>query len=65
MRTATSESAARRAARRAGFVAIKSRRRTGTYENQGGFMVIDPFTRFPVAGFQYDLTPKEVVDFCR
>lgn len=59
-----SDSAARRAAARVQLKAIKSRCRRGTYKNYGEFMLIDPFTRIPVAGFSYDLTAQEVIEFC-
>jgi len=43
MKTA-SESRARRAAKRVGLVARKSRWRRGTCDNRGGIIVLKPFT---------------------
>ncbi len=51
------ERKARRAARREGLVARKSR-------STGGFMLVDPRTNIPVAGFEYDLAAEGVLDFC-
>ena len=56
---------ARRAARRAGLVARRSRWQVGSLDNHGLFMLVDPARNIPVAGFQYDLLPEEVVDYCR
>lgn len=30
----------------------------------GYFMLVDPRTNIPVAGFEYDLSAEGVVDFC-
>lgn len=54
----------RRAARRIGLVARKSRWRAGTIDNHGGFMLIDPFTNFPVAGGRWGLSPEDVLEYC-
>jgi len=59
------DSAARRAAKRVGLVARKSRWRKYSLDNQGDFMVVDPATNFCVAGSRYDLTAAEVVEYCR
>lgn len=59
------ESRARRAARRAGLRAVKSRRRVGSWENQGEFALLDPQTRILVAGWNYDMSAEEVLDYCR
>jgi hypothetical protein len=58
------EQQARRAAKRAGLWARKSRRRAGTVDNHGEFMLIDPSTNFVVAGERFDLTPREVIEHC-
>jgi hypothetical protein len=55
---------ARRAARRVGFVAKRSRRHVDGLDNQGEFMVIDPSNNFPVAGFKYDMTAVDVIEYC-
>jgi hypothetical protein len=54
---------ARRAARRVGLIACKSRWRANTIDNFGGFMLIDPFTNFAVAGIRFDLTAADVLEF--
>jgi hypothetical protein len=51
---------ARRAARRVGLVARKSRWRH-PIQNCGGFMLVEPSRNIPVAGFQYDLEPEAVI----
>jgi hypothetical protein len=58
------EQRARRAARRAGLVARKSRWRVGSPDNVGGFMLVDPMTNFSVDGFKYDLSAEYVLDYC-
>jgi hypothetical protein len=58
-----SDSKARHAARRAGLIVRKSRRRE-SHDNLGGFMVVDPSTGFPVCGFSFDLTAAAVVEYC-
>jgi hypothetical protein len=60
-----SDSAARRAARRAGYIATKSRWRKYSIDNHGDFMIVDPSTNGVVAGSRYDLTADEVVAWCR
>ena len=60
----TSDSKARRAARRVGLVARKSRWRKGTIDNHGQFMLIRPTTNAVVAGVRFDLTAEDVVQFC-
>ena len=58
------EQQARRAAKRVGLWARKSRWRIGTVDNRGEFMLIDPFSNFVVRGERFNLTPEEViVDF--
>jgi hypothetical protein len=51
------EHRARRMAGREGWIARKSR-------TTGGFMVVDPRTNIPVAGFEYDLSAEGVIDCC-
>jgi hypothetical protein len=58
------EQRARRAARRAGLVARKSRWRVGSPDNVGGFMLVDPMTNFSEDGFKYDLSAEYVLDYC-
>jgi hypothetical protein len=57
-----SDSAARRAARRIGLVARKSRWRRNSIDNYGGFMLING--NWVVAGSRYDMTPDQVVAYC-
>lgn len=57
------EDRARRAAKRIGLCAIKSRS-LNPLVNHGGFMLVDPSTNFPVAGFQFDLDYVEVIEYC-
>ena len=59
------EARARRAAARVGLVARKSRWHLDTPDNYGEFMLVDPAMNVPVAGWQYDLTADEVVEYCR
>lgn len=56
---------ARRAAARIGLVARKSRWRAGTIDNYGEYMVVNPSTNFPLAGFKYDMSADEVIEYCR
>ena len=59
-----SESSARRAAKRAGLVARKSRLRKHTADNKGGFMLTDPYTNTVVDGDRFDLTADAVISIC-
>jgi hypothetical protein len=52
-----------RSAQRAGYVARKSNHQD-VLENLGGFMIVDPRSNIPVAGFKYDLSAEAVIDFC-
>lgn len=58
-----SDTKARRAAARVGLIARKDRSHDPTV-NHGGFMLVDPATGFPILGFQYDLTPEDVIGYC-
>jgi hypothetical protein len=59
-----SDSRARRAARRVGLVARKSRWRRGTNDNHGDYMLTDPTRNVIVAGPRFNMTVEEVVEFC-
>ena len=59
-----SESSARRAAKRAGLVARKSRWRRNTADNRGGFMLVEPITNTVMNGVRFDLTADAVIEFC-
>ena len=61
---AAREARARRAARRAGLIARKSRKGLGTIDNDGGFMLIDGSSNFVVFGETFDLTAEDVISYC-
>jgi hypothetical protein len=58
------EQRARRAARRVGLEARKSRWRACSIDNYGDFMLVDPGRNIPVAGWRYDMTAEQVIDYC-
>lgn len=59
------ERRARRAAKRVGFAARKSRRYLGTTCNQGGFALISlKNPSFCKAGHRYDLSADQVIEAC-
>jgi hypothetical protein len=58
------EQRARRAARRIGLLARKSRWRAHTVDNRGGFMLVNPRTSYPVKGLRFDLSAEDVIRFC-
>jgi hypothetical protein len=60
--TEFSDNQARRAARRIGLLARKSRWRRDTVDNHGGYMLIEPYHNRVVAGCRFDLTTAEVVE---
>jgi hypothetical protein len=62
--TEISDSQARRAAKRIGLFARKSRWRRDTIDNYGGYMLIDPWHNSVVAGSRFDLTAADVVEWC-
>jgi hypothetical protein len=55
---------ARRAARRAGLLARKSRWRVNTVDNYGGFMLVNARHNWVVAGSRFDLSAAEVLEYC-
>jgi hypothetical protein len=59
------DSKARRAARKVGLVAYKSRWRAGSIDNYGEFMLVEPDGNYPVAGFRWDMTAEEVIEYCK
>jgi hypothetical protein len=59
-----SDDRARRAARRVGLIARKSRCRVGSIDNFGGFALIDPRTNCAVAGGRFDLSAEYVIVYC-
>jgi len=58
------EQRARRAARRVGLMAKKSRWRAGSIDNFGDFMLVDPRINGVVAGSRFDLSAEEVIEYC-
>ena len=58
------QAAARRAAKRVGLQARKSRSRTISSDNRGEFMLVDPMRNCVIAGERFDLSAQEVIDFC-
>jgi hypothetical protein len=59
-----SDQAARRAAKRIGLRASKTRWRANSIDNHGGFQLIDPNKNQVIDGERYDLSAKQVIDFC-
>jgi len=55
---------ARRAAKRAGLVAKKSRWRVGTVDNFGGYQLIDAHHNFIMDGSRFNLSAEEVIKIC-
>jgi hypothetical protein len=58
------EQRARRAARRVGLIAKKSRWHINTVDNQGGFMLIEPISNRVCDGERFDLVAQAVIDYC-
>jgi hypothetical protein len=58
------EQRARRAAKRIGLIAKKSRWRAGSIDNRGGFMLIEPYSNGVVCGSRFDLSAQDVLDYC-
>ena len=56
---------ARRAAKRIGLVAKKSRWRAGTVDNFGGYQLINAYHNFVVEGVRFDLSAEEVIKLCK
>jgi hypothetical protein len=59
------EDQARRAAKRVGLKACKSRSLVGSINNRGGFRVVDPQRNYIVAGERHDFTAEDVIAFCK
>ena len=58
------EARARRAARKVGLRAIKSRWRAGSLDNWGGFQIVDSLN-YIQAGLRFDLSSEQVIEFCK
>jgi hypothetical protein len=54
---------ARRAAEKVGLIVRKSRQQESV-ENYGGYMLVDIHTNGTVAGFRFDMTADEVIEYC-
>ena len=50
----------RRMAKKAGYKAVKSRRRN----SPGGYMLVDPSRNAAVYGTYYELSPDDVIEIC-
>jgi hypothetical protein len=59
------EARARRAAKRVGLSATKSRTRLYCFNYQGGFRLVDPYINSVVNGVNYDMSAEDVIEFCR
>lgn len=59
------EAKARRAAKKVGLIATKCRKHVGTIDNFGGFALVDQKFNYIVEGSRFDMTPDEVIDYCR
>jgi hypothetical protein len=59
------EARARRAARRIGLVARKSRWRKNSIDNFSDFMLIEPTSNAVMAGSRFELTANEVIEYCK
>lgn len=61
--TKADEARARRAAKRAGLIARKSRARVGSVDNLGGFMLVNEHNHV-VDGSRFDMSAHEVIAYC-
>jgi hypothetical protein len=59
------EARARRAAKRIGLYAKKSRWRSGSIDNFGGFMLVDPYINCVVNGERFNMSAEDVIKFCK
>ncbi len=55
---------ARRAAKRVGLIARKSRVRVGDVDNFGKFALVEPHGNYVVAGKRFDLSAEDVIAYC-
>jgi hypothetical protein len=58
------DACARRAAKRVGLFAHRSRWRLGTIDNHRRFMLTDPFNNRIVEGEKFDLSAEDVIALC-
>ncbi len=59
------EARARRAAAKIGLVATKSHGCAGSVDNDGSFRIVDPYFNRIEAGIRFDLTPEDVIAYCK
>jgi hypothetical protein len=57
------EQRARRAAKKVGWSAKKSRWRANSIDNRGGFMLVEDRRSLCIAGSHFDLSAQDVIDF--
>lgn len=55
---------ARRAAKRCGLFAVKSKKALWPLQNHGGFRLVDARYNCAVSGLYFDLTAEDVLDYC-
>lgn len=58
------EGRARRAAKRKGLIATKTRWRSNSVDNYGGFQLVDAWTNTVVDGLHFDLSAERVIEIC-
>jgi hypothetical protein len=59
------EARARRAAKKAGLIATKSRWLLNLVDNYGGLQIVDPYFNRVEAGLRYDMSAQEVIEYCK
>ena len=59
------DSRARRAARRVGLLARKSRWVKGTVDNRGGFILLEPIRNIVRGGQRFDLSAEDIIEACK
>ena len=55
---------ARRAAKRVGLMAVRSRWRRDSSDNLGGFQLVNPIINGIVAGVRFDMSAGDVIAYC-
>jgi hypothetical protein len=58
------EARARRAAKRVGLMAQKSRWRRDSIDNFGGFRLVDPYLNSVVDGSRFELSAEDILELC-
>jgi hypothetical protein len=62
--SAAEDSAARRAAKKVGLRAVRSRWRRYSWDNFGGYQLLDAYSNTVVDGVRFNLSPDEVIRRC-